>query len=86
MEGVSTYLVTQGVLGIAVLVLGYVVNKLYNKTEQLEREKSEIAEARRLDDKEQFEMLTQLIQDFTQSNRILTEKIEVMKSREKEGS
>ena len=86
MEGITTYLIAQGVLGIAVLVLGYVVNKLYNKTERLEREKSEIAEARRLDDKEQFEMLTSLIQEFTQSNRILTEKIEVIRAREQEGS
>lgn len=79
MEGVSTYLITQGVLGISVLVLGYVVGKLYSKTERLEKEKSDLAEARRLDDREQFEKLTQLVHDFTQSNRILTEKIEVSK-------
>ena len=56
--GVSTYLLTQGVLGVSVLVLGYVVGKLYSKTERLEKEKSDIAEARRLDDKEQYEKST----------------------------
>lgn len=83
--GVSTYLLTQGVLGVAVLVLGYVVGKLYSKTERLEKEKSDIAEARRLDDKEQYEKLTQIVIDNTQSNRILAEKIEVGKSIRKEG-
>lgn len=78
--GVTTYLLTQGVLGVSVLVLGYVVGKLYSKTERLEKEKSDIAEARRLDDKEQYEKLTQIVIDNTQSNRILAEKIEVGKS------
>lgn len=83
--GVSTYLLTQGVLGISVLVLGYVVGRLYNKTERLEKEKSDLAEARRLDDKEQYEKLTQIVIDNTQSNRILAEKIEVGKSIGREG-
>lgn len=83
--GVTTYLLTQGVLGISVLVLGYVVGKLYSKTERLEKEKSDIAEARRLDDKEQYEKLTQIVIDNTQSNRILAEKIEVGKSIGREG-
>lgn len=85
MENLSTYLLTQGVLGVSVLVLGYVVGKLYNKTERLEKEKSDLAEARRLDDKEQYEKLTQIVIDNTQSNRILAEKIEVGKSIGREG-
>ena len=83
--GVSTYLLTQGVLGVSVLVLGYVVGKLYSKIERLEKEKSDIAEARRLDDKEQYEKLTQIVIDNTQANRILAEKIEVGKSIGREG-
>ena len=83
--GVSTYLLTQGVLGVAVLVLGFVVGKLYSKTERLEKEKSDIAEARRLDDKVQYEKLTQIVIDNTQANRILAEKIEVGKSIGREG-
>ena len=87
MDGsVSTYLLTQGVLGVAVLVLGFVVAKLYSKTERLEKEKSDIAEARRLDDKDQYEKLTQIVIDNTQSNRILAEKIEVGKSIGREGN
>lgn len=81
--GVSTYLLTQGVLGVAVIVLGFVVSKLYNKTERLEKEKSDLAEARRLDDKEQIEKITLIVQENTQSNRILAEKIEVGKSIER---
>lgn len=81
--GVSTYLLTQGVLGVAVIVLGFVVSKLYNKTERLEKEKSDLAEARRLDDKEQIEKITMIVQENTQSNRILAEKIEVGKSIER---
>jgi len=81
--GVSTYLLTQGVLGVAVIVLGFVVSKLYNKTERLEKEKSDLAESRRLDDKEQIEKITLIVQENTQSNRILAEKIEVGKSIER---
>lgn len=83
MENVPTFLLTQGVLGVAVLVLGYVVSKLYNKTERLEKEKSDISEARRIDDKEQIEKITLILQENTQSNRILAEKIEIGKSIER---
>lgn len=78
--GITTYLLTQGVLGVAVIVLGLVVARLYKKTETLEKEKSDIAEARRIDDKEQIEKLTQVVQDNTQASRILAEKIEIGKS------
>ena len=80
---ITTYLLTQGVLGVAVIVLGFVISKLYNKTERLEKEKSDLAEARRLDDKEQIEKITLIVQENTQSNRILAEKIEVGKSIER---
>lgn len=83
MENVTTYLLTQGVLGVAVIALAFVVGKLYNKTERLEKDKSDIAEARRLDDKEQIEKITLIVQENTQSNRILAEKIEVGKSIER---
>lgn len=81
--GVSTYLLTQGVLGVSVLVLGYVVGKLYAKTERLEKEKSDIAEARRLDDKQTMKELTDVLQENAQNMRILSEKIEVGKSYER---
>lgn len=84
MENATTYLFTQGVLGVAVVGLSYVVGKLYNKTERLEKEKSDIAEARRIDDKTQAERLTLILQENTLSNKILAEKIEVGKSIERE--
>lgn len=80
MEQTTTYYFTQGVLGVTVLVLGYVVNRLYSKTERLEKEKTELAEARRLDDKLMIERTTAIVQENTQSNRILAEKIELGKS------
>lgn len=83
MENVTTYLLTQGVLGVAVIALAFVVGKLYNKTERLEKDKSDLAEARRLDDKEMIERITAVVQDNTQSNRILAEKIELGKSIER---
>lgn len=81
--GVSTYLLTQGVLGVAVLVLGFVIGKLYNKTERLEKEKSDLAEARRLDDKQTMKELTDVLQENAQNMRILSEKIEVGKAIER---
>lgn len=81
MDGdLTSYFLTQGVLGVAVAVLGLVIRSLYGKTERLEKEKSDLAEARRLDDKDMIEKITAIIQENTQSNRILAEKIEVAKS------
>lgn len=37
-DGIATFLFTQGVLGVACLVLGIVCVKLYNKNERLEKE------------------------------------------------
>ena len=79
MENVPTYLFTQGVLGVAVLVLGYVVAKLYNKTERLEKEKSDLMEARRIDTVSTLENVTEVMQTNSQTNRLLAEKIEAAK-------
>lgn len=75
----STYLFTQGVLGVACLVLGYVAFKLYNKTERLEKEKTDLMEARRIDTVQVFEKVTQVLETNSQTNRLLTEKIETSK-------
>lgn len=78
-QGITTYLFTQGVLGIAVFVLGFICVKLYNKTERLEKEKSDILEAWRLDSKETTKEVTDVLQGNSQSLLILSEKIEVGK-------
>ena len=79
MQDVPTYLLTQGVLGVAVLVLGYVCNKLYNKTERLEKEKTDLMEARRVDTVQTLEKVTDVMQTNSQTNRLLAEKIEASK-------
>ena len=79
MENVPTFLLTQGVLGVAVLVLGYVVAKLYNKTERKEKKKTDLMEARRVDTVQTLERVTEVMQTNSQTNRLLAEKIEAGK-------
>ena len=78
-----TYLLTQGVLGVTVVTLSYVVGKLYNKTERLEKEKTDLLEARRVDDRETIKEVTEVLSNNAQNMRILSEKIEVGKSIER---
>jgi hypothetical protein len=79
MEGVSTYLFTQGVLGIALLVVGYVCIKLYNKTEKQQLRIEELQELRLTDTKEVTQDVTAVVQGNADAIRILTEKIELAK-------
>lgn len=76
---VTTYLLTQGVLGVAVIILGLVVRQLYNKTERLEKEKTDLMEARRVDTVQTLEKVTDVMQTNSQTNRLLAEKIEAGK-------
>jgi hypothetical protein len=85
--GTTSYLLTQGVLGIACIILGLVVNKLYNKNERLQAEKDAltkemvaIIEARRIEDKATTTEVLTVLSNNTQTNRILAEKIEAGKS------
>lgn len=78
-SSIMTYLVTQGVLGVACLILGLVVWKLYNKTERLEKEKSDLMELRRVDALEAFNKIVEVVENNSQTNRLLTEKIELGK-------
>lgn len=89
-EQVSTYLFTQGVLGVAVFVLGWVCIKLYNKTEKLQlekdalqKEKEELIEARRSDSVQSVKDYLTIVQNNTQTNQLLTAKIDVVKSGDK---
>lgn len=84
--GTVTYLFTQGVLGVACIVLGIVAVKLYNKTEKLQAEKDAltkemvaIIEARRIEDKATTTEVLTVLSNNTQTNRILSEKIEAAK-------
>lgn len=80
MPSVEAFYLTQGVLGVTVLVLGWVVAKLYNKTERLEREKIDALEARRVDYKETLAKVAEVMQSSSQTQMLLIEKIEAIKN------
>lgn len=80
-EQLSTYLFTQGALGVGCLVLGWVCIKLYNKSERLEKEKSDILEAWRLDSKSSTAEMIKALNDNTNSVAMLSHKIEVAKGK-----
>lgn len=84
--GLTSYLFTQGVLGFAVFVLGWVCIKLYNKTEKLQaennalqKEKEVIIEARRVESVQTVTDYKDIVQSNSQSNALLIAKIEAVK-------
>lgn len=86
-QGVGSYLFTQGVLGIACIVLGWVCIKLYNKNEKLQadkdalqREKEAIIEARRVESNATTKEVLEVLQSNSQSNTLLATKIEAVKN------
>lgn len=86
-EQVTTYLFTQGILGVVCVALIYVCIKLYNKTEKLQaekdliqREKEALIEARRLDSVQSVKDYATIVQDNTQTNALLGAKIEAVKA------
>lgn len=80
-DGIMAYLITQGALGVACIVLAFVCVKLYNKTERLEKEKSELQEARRLETKETTKEVISVLSANANSMQVLSEKIEIAKQR-----
>lgn len=83
----ANYLLTQGVLGVAVLVLGWVCVKLYNKAEKLQeannalqKEKEVIIEARRVESVQTVTDYKDIVRDNTQTNALLAGKIEAVKN------
>jgi hypothetical protein len=80
MDGVTAYLLTQGILGVVALVEGIVVLRLYNKTERLEKEKSDLQEARRLDAVETRTDVTSILPGISQSLQNISDKIEISRS------
>lgn len=77
---VSSYLLSQGVLGLAVLVLGIVVIRLYNKIERMEKEKDDLQEARRLDAVASRTEVTSMLPGISQSLQNISDKIEISKN------
>ena len=68
----ATYYFTQGVLGVTVVALAIVCIKLYNRAQQLQDDRVQ-------DAKEVTEKVVTALQNNTQSNFILAEKIEAGK-------
>ncbi len=81
LDSVGSYLLTQGVLGIACIVLGIVCIKLYNKTERQQTRIEELQELRLTDSKDVAKDVTEVLSGNSQNMRILSEKIEVAKGR-----
>jgi hypothetical protein len=78
---ISTFYLGQGVLGVTVLVLVYVVIKLYNKNEEKQSRIEELQDLRLQDSKEVTKDVTAVLQGNSQSNLILAEKIDAAKRR-----
>ncbi len=78
-NGIIDGFLQQGVLGLVILVEGYVIVKLYNKTESLQKEKDELMEARRLDAKETTEKVTNVLPGISQSLQFIYDKLRVSK-------
>lgn len=83
MENVPSFLLSQGVLGLSVLVEGFVIIRLYNKTERLEKENSDIRELRRLDAVETRNDVTSVLPGISQSLQNISDKIEISRERRK---
>lgn len=86
-DGITTYLFTQGVLGIACVALGWVCIKLYNKNEKiqaekdaLQKEKQDIMDARRLESVQITKEMMEVLQSNSQNNALLAAKIEAVKN------
>lgn len=79
-EGITTYLFTQGVLGVVVIGLIVVVVKLYNKVERLEKEKVAILEAWRAETKEDGKDALDIVKGNSQSLIYIADKIEAGKA------
>lgn len=84
--GVFNYLFTQGVLGVVVVILLFVCNKLYNKADTLQKEKDvltkeiiDLTDARRIDDKATTTQVLGALSESTQTYRLVAEKIEAAK-------
>lgn len=83
-DGIIAYLLTQGILGVVALALGYVCIKLYNKIDRLEKEKIAILEAWRAETKESGKDALSVLQGNSQSLFYLADKIEVGKKDDKQ--
>lgn len=81
MENVPNFLFTQGILGIVVLVEGFVILKLYSQIQTLLQRISDLQEARRLDAVETRTDVTSILPGISQALANISDKIEISKGR-----
>ena len=86
MEQGTAYLLTQGSLGLGVLVLGFVVNKLYNSRETDRKEwREEIKQLNLLllqSSIDSRKEVTELTQGISRNMELLSAKIQISKEHE----
>ena len=81
MEGLTDYLLTQGVLGFVVLIMSGVIIYQQRKLDKKEARIEELMQARLDDALEIIEKTSEIMSDSSQTLRLLTEKIESAKGR-----
>lgn len=83
----TNYLLTQGVLGVVLVILGVAFVVYYRSSEHQKSQDAktifDLQESRRIDYKETTKEVTTVLQDNSTNLRILSEKIEVAKSIER---
>lgn len=75
----TTYYLTQGVLGVTVLILGLVVRALWNDLKAKEKEKIAILEAWRQETKSDGKDALDVLRQSSQAQFYLADKIEAAK-------
>lgn len=79
MEGATTYLLTQGVLGVVCLGLVAALIKIYSELKDERKKNADLQEARRLDAVEVRTDVTSMLPGISQSLQNISDKIEISK-------
>ena len=77
MENLPAYFLSQGVLGVAVLVLGLVIRSIYGELKEERKKNSDLQEARRLDVIETRDQVTTVLSGISQNLESISDKIEI---------
>ena len=80
MDEPTTFLLTQGVLGVAVVLLIAVAAKFYKKIEDQQDQMIKLLDSRRIESNETTKMVVEVLKESSQNIAILTAKIEAGKA------
>lgn len=81
MEGITNFLLTQGILGVVALVEGLVIMSLYRELRDERKANKESMEARIQDAKETTVQVTSVLPVIQQSLTNISDKIEISKGK-----